>query len=235
VRTVELFLLEGSYQAVEDGVVIELFGRTRDGSALVARYYGFRPYFVVTEPTEEVRARLRADKEVVEFHDITTWVDGHDHPALHVTLHRPWLVPQYRDSYRRRGDETSVLACDIPFVHRFLYDKHLGLAVAFEAEDEPEEVRARYSVANVVRVVTGEGHEIRPAEAFRPPLRILSFDIENAIRERTIFTICGVSEGGGRPPRTFRLHGPDERRILEAFAATVLEVGAVQRLKKRPR
>jgi DNA polymerase I len=223
VRTVELFLLEGSYQAVEDGVVIELFGRTKDGSSLVARYYGFRPYFEITEPTEEVRARLRADKEIIEFHDITTWVDGRERPALHVTLHRPWLVPQYRDNYRRRGDETSVLACDIPFVHRFLYDKHLGLAVAFEAEDEPDEIRARYAVPTVVRVVTTEGHEIRPAEVFRPPLRVLSFDIENAIRERTIFTICGVSEGGDRPPRTFRLHGPEERRILEEFVATVLE------------
>ena len=222
-RTVELFLLEGSYQAVEDGVVIELFGRTKDGSALVARYYGFRPYFEITEPTEEVRSRLKADKEIIEFHDITTWVDGRERPALHVTLHRPWLVPQYRDNYRRRGDEASVLACDIPFVHRFLYDKHLGLAVAFEAEDEPEEIRARYTVPNVVRVVTTDGHDIRPAEVFRPSVRILSFDIENAIKERTIFTICGVSDGGDRPSRKFRIHGPDERHILEEFVATVLE------------
>jgi len=223
VRTVELFLLEGSYQAVEDGVVVELFGRTREGTSLVARYYGFRPYFELTEPTDEVRARLKADPEVVEFHDIPTWVNGRECPALHVTLHRPWLVPQYRDNYRRRGEETSVLACDIPFVHRFLYDKHLGLAVAFEAEDEPDEIRSRYTIPQVVRVVTDEGHDIRPTEPFRPSLRVLSFDIENAIRERTIFTICGVSEGGDRPARTFRLHGPDERKILESFVATVLD------------
>jgi DNA polymerase, archaea type len=222
VRTIELFLLEGSYQAVEDGVVIELFGRTRDGTPIVARYYGFRPYFMVTEPTDEVRARLAADKEIIGVQDTTTWVAGQEKPALRVTLHRPWLVPQYRDQYRRRGDETSVLACDIPFVHRFLYDKHLGLAVAFEAEEEPEEVRARYTVPDVVRVVTDDGHDIRPAEVFRPSLRVLSFDIENAIRERTIFTICGVSEGGGRPRSTFRLHNSDERRLIEEFARTVI-------------
>ena len=222
-RTLELFLLDGSYQAVDDGVVVELFGRTRGGEGVVARYYGFRPYFVITEPTDEVRARLAADKEVVETHDITTWVAGTERPALHVTLHRPWLVPQYRDQYRRRGDENSVLACDIPFVHRFLYDKHLGLSVAFEAEDEPEEVRARYTVPNVVRVVSTDGHDIRPTEVFRPSLRVLSFDIENAIRERTIFTICGVSVGGDRPRRTFRLFGPDEKKILEEFVRTVVE------------
>ncbi|HLM70426.1 MAG TPA: DNA polymerase domain-containing protein [Thermoplasmata archaeon] len=222
-RTVELFLLEGSYHAVDDGVVVELFGRTREGEAIVARYYGFRPYFMITDPTDEVRARLTADKEIIEFRDTKTWVAGSEHPALHVTLHRPWLVPQYRDQYRRRGEETSVLACDIPFVHRFLYDKHLGLGLAFEAEDEPEEVRARYTVPQVVRVVTSDGHDIRPAEVFRPSLRVLSFDIENAIRERTIFTICGVSVGGGRPRRTFRIHNPDERRLLEEFVATIIE------------
>jgi DNA polymerase I len=223
VRTVELFVLEGSYQARDDDVVVELFGRSRDGSALVARYYGFRPYFVVTEPTPEVRERLAKDPEIIEVRDIVTWVGGQDRPALRVTLHRPWLVPQYRDQYRRRGDETSVLACDIPFVHRFLYDHHLGLTVAFEAEDEPEEIRSRYSVSTVVRVVTTDGHDIRPAEPFRPSLRVLSFDIENAIRQRTIFTICGVAEGGGRERKTFRLGGENERGILEDFVRTVID------------
>ena len=221
-RTIELFLLEGSYQAVDDGVVVELFGRTRDGAPIVARYYGFRPYFVITEPTDEVRARLAADKEIISVQDISTWVAGQQKPALRVTLHRPWLVPQYRDQYRRRGDETSVLACDIPFVHRFLYDKHLGLAVAFEAEDEPGEVRARYTVANVVRVVTDSDHDIRTAEVFRPSLRVLSFDVENAIRTRTIFTICGVSEGGGRPRTTFRIHNTEERQLIEEFVKTII-------------
>ena len=221
-RTIELFLLEGSYQAVDDGVVVELFGRTRDGAPIVARYYGFRPYFVITEPTDEVRARLAADKEIISVQDISTWVAGQQKPALRVTLHRPWLVPQYRDQYRRRGDETSVLACDIPFIHRFLYDKHLGLAVAFEAEDEPGEVRARYTVANVVRVVTDSDHDIRTAEVFRPSLRVLSFDVENAIRTRTIFTICGVSEGGGRPRTTFRIHNTEERQLIEEFVKTII-------------
>jgi DNA polymerase, archaea type len=223
VRTIELFLLEGSYQALDDEVVVELFGRTRDGAPLVARYYGFRPYFMIAEPTAEARQRLSADPEIVDVRDTTTWVGGRERPAVRVTLHRPWLVPQYRDQYRRRGDETSVLACDIPFVHRFLYDKHVGLSLAFEAEDEPESIRARYTVPTVVRVVTDDGHDVRPAEPFRPSLRVLSFDIENSIRERTIYTICGVAEGGGRARRTFRIADPNERKILERFVEVILE------------
>jgi len=218
-----MFVLGGSYQAVEDGVVVELFGRTRDGGATVARYYGFRPYFVLVEPTAEMREKLSKDGEIVSVEELTTWVGGKERPALRVTLHRPWLVPQYRDAYRRKEAEPSVLSCDIPFVHRFLYDKHLGLVVAFEAEDEPDDVRARYTIPNVVRVVTTGGQDIRPAEPFRPSLRVLSFDIENAIRERTIFTICGVAEGAGRERRTFRLHNTDEKRILEEFVAVVTE------------
>jgi DNA polymerase, archaea type len=220
VSTVDLFLLEGSYQAVDDGVVVELFGRTREGEAMVARYYDFRPYFVITDPTEEIRSKLRADPEIIALDDLTTWYQGTDRPAIKVTLHRPWLVPQYREQYRRKGDEGSVLACDIPFVHRFLYDKHLGLTLQFEAEDESPEIRSRYTGLRVVRVVTAGG-DIRSAEPFRPSLRILSFDIENAIKERTIFTICGVVEGAGRPRRTFRIGNVSERAILEEFVRVV--------------
>ena len=115
-----------------------------------------------------------------------------------------------------------MLACDIPFVHRFLYDKGIGLTVTFDAEEEPPEVRAQYTVPDVVKVVTSE-RDIRPAEPFRPSLRVLSFDIENAIRARTIFTICGVAEGGGKERRTFRFTDPDERRILEKFVDIIAD------------
>ena len=222
-RSVELFVVGGSYRGEGDGVVVELFGRTRDGGTLVARYYDFRPYFELAEPAPEAKERLEKDPEVVRLDATTRWIDGRDRPALRVTIRKPWLVPEYRERYRRRGDEASVLACDIPFVHRFLYDKHLGLCVAFDAEDEPAEVRERYSVPEVVRVLTTDGRDIRPVEPFRPALRTLSFDIENAIRERTIFTICGVADGGGRPRRTFRFGSGGEKAILEEFARFLVE------------
>ncbi len=220
--TFDLFFLEGSYQTVDDQVVVELFGRTRDGEPMVARYYGFRPYFELTDPTDAIREKLRADPEIIGFEEITTWYAGREHPALKVTLHRPFLVPEYREKFRRKPEEGAVLACDIPFVHRFLYDKHLGLTLQFEAEDEPDEIRQRYTVARVVRIVP-EPRDIRPAEPFRPSLRVLSFDIENAIRERTIYTICGVVEGGQLPRREFQIGKKPEREILEEFVRVVRE------------
>ncbi len=218
---VELFVLDGSYQTADDGVVVELYGRTRDGEAIVARYYGFRPYFILAEPSAEAITRLKSDSEIVEVRDTTIWLGGRERPAAHVTLKHPFLVPQYRDQYRAPGDEPNVLSCDIPFVHRFLYDKQLGLTVAFEADDEPEPVRARYGGMRAVRVLHDESRDIHAAPPFRPDLRVLSFDIENAIRERTIFCICGVSEGGGRERSTFRLWGNSEREILDAFCREI--------------
>jgi DNA polymerase I len=221
----ELFLLGGSYQRVGDEPVIELFGRSRSGAPVVARYEGFRPYFLLTEPTAETLTRLRADPQIVSLTDETTWVGGADHPATRVTLRSPWLVPEYRERYRKPNEEASVLACDIPFFHRFLYDKGLSLAIAFEGEPVPEEVRRHYSVATVVRVVPSPsgGPDIRPIEPFRPALTTLAFDIENSIRSRTIFTICGVVARADGTRGTFRFGGPDERKILEEFVRVVRE------------
>ena len=218
---VDLFVLSGTYRGVDDGVVVELYGRTRAGEPMVARYYGFRPYFVLKDPTPEERERLGADPQVKGLADETVWVAGHDHPALRVTVTFPWTVPEYRERYRRSGDEAGVLSCDIPFLHRFLYDKGIGLTVSFEAEEEPEPVRALYTVPRVVRVVTEGGRDIGPCEPFRPPFTILAFDIENAIRERTIFTICGVVQRADGTRGTFQIADESERAILERFVETV--------------
>jgi DNA polymerase I len=225
VTAYELFLLGGSYVRSGDDPVLELFGRTRDGRAMVTRYEGFRPYFLLVEPTAETLQRLKADRQIVEVREIRTWVAGTERAAVHVTLHSPWLVPEYRERYRKGGDEASVLACDIPFVHRFLYDLGLGLTIGFEAEPVPEEVGRRYSVATVVRIVRDPegGPDLRQVEAFRPALTTLSFDIENSIRTRTIFTICGVVRRSDGTRGTFRFGGPDERRILEEFLRIVRE------------
>jgi DNA polymerase, archaea type len=224
VTIVELFLLGGSYRNLEDReVVLELYGRSREGEAMVARYYGFQPYFDLVEPTDEVRARLAADQEVVKLAEDTVWIDGRERTRVRVTIRLPFKVPEFRERYRG-SEEHSVLAADIPFVHRFLYDKGLGLTVRFEAEEEAPEVAALYTVPRVVRVIRGEGKDIAPAEPFRPPLTTLAFDIENAIRARTIFTICGVVHHGDGRRTTFRLRDPEERAILRGFAEVIRTV-----------
>jgi DNA polymerase, archaea type len=221
VETLDLFLLGGSYKAQGDGVVVELYGKSRSGESVVARYYGFRPYFEISEPTAQERERLTHEPDVLETIETTRWIRGEDRPALQVVVKFPWTVPNFRERYQKPGVEGSVLACDIPFVHRFLYDKHVGLTLRCEVEDEPAEVRAQYTTQRVVRVVTEGGRDLVNADPFRPPLTYLSFDIENAIRERTIFTICGVVRRESRE-EGFRFEG-DEKEILTRFLEKVCE------------
>ncbi len=219
-ETFELFLLGGTYVSVGDQeVALELYGRSRNGEAIVARYYGFRPYFDLVEPSPETRERLKNDPEKFELQERTTFLDGAEHAVVRVYARLPFRVPEYRERYKGPG-EHSVLAADIPFFHRFLYDKGLGLTVRFDAEPESAEAEERYTGARVVRVVREAGKDIAPAEPFRPALTTLSFDIENAIRERTIFTICGVVHRADGERRTFRLHGK-ESEILARFAETI--------------
>ncbi|MCI4322792.1 MAG: DNA polymerase II [Thermoplasmata archaeon] len=229
---IELFLLGGSYRGLPDpgSVLVELYGKDRAGTPVVVLVEKFRPYFQLLEPSAEVRARLRQEPEVVETQETERWVEGRMRPVLTVTVKFPWKVPDFRERYRRPGDELSVLACDIPFVHRYLYDRHLGLTVRCQVEDAPPEVRALYSVDRVVRLVDdGTAAPISAAEPFRPPLTYLSFDIENAIRDRTIFTICGVAatfedgdESVGTNRRSFQLQG-SEAEILTQFVQKVQE------------
>jgi DNA polymerase, archaea type len=221
VEDLELFLVGGAYRTFGDGVVVELFGRTRSGESVVARYYGFRPYFIICEPTEEQRKRLQTESDVISTDELTLWVEGKERPSLKVTVRGPWTVPDFRNRYRRPDEPWSVLSSDIPFVHRFLYDKGVGLTMRFQAEPESPEVAATYSVGRVVRVVTSN-RDVEATEPFRPPLTVLSFDIENAIRARTIFTICGTVHRGGQEVASFRIgQNVSEAEMLTAFGEKV--------------
>ncbi|MDE1836061.1 MAG: DNA polymerase II [Euryarchaeota archaeon] len=216
----ELFLLGGSYRHHPDGdsVVVELFGRTKDGRSVTARCYDHRPWFMLVEPDPAVREALSHDPEVLKLEDLKVFYRGAERDTLRVTIKFPWKVPDYRRRFAKPGEDEGVLACDIPFAHRFLYDRDLGLTVAFDAEPEPEAARRGYTTQEVVRVQGA----ISPCDTFRPPLTYLSFDIENSLKDRTIFCLCGVVQRGDGELRGFRLQGA-ERGILEGFFAKVQE------------
>ncbi len=214
----ELFLLGGSYRQHPDGgsVVVELFGRTREGRSVTARCYDHRPWFMLVEPDARAREALSHDDDVLELQDQKVFYRGAERDALRVTIRFPWKVPDYRRRYAHQEGDEGVLACDIPFAHRFLYDRGLGLTVGFEAEPEPEGVRGLYTTDEVVHV---QG-SIEPCPPFRPPLTYLSFDIENSIKDRQIYCLCGVVQKGDGPTQGFRLQG-EERSILEGLASTI--------------
>ena len=60
----ELRLLTASYRKMpdRDEVMVELYGKTRDGRSIVVRNFGFKPYFHVIEPRPDLLARLKQNQ-----------------------------------------------------------------------------------------------------------------------------------------------------------------------------
>ena len=211
-------LLSSTYSAEGDGVVVELYGKTREGQSIVIRHRGFRPYFHMLDPPEMTRKALERDPEVVELKDVQLWNGDAMDRFLKVTIKYPWKVPQYRERYRQG---TEFFAADIPFGQRFVYDKDLAACVRVTGKEAPEADRSRYTVKLVV-----DAEKYEDCQPFHPPLKILSFDIENSIKKETfgrIFTICIAIRDLPDPELRTKCLTGSEVQMLQAFEATILE------------
>ncbi len=203
-------ILVASYRRKD--VAVELFGRTEDGRSVTALYFGFQPYFDIVEPNKACLDLYEADDEFVRFEDKKLWVDGEDKEVKRIFVKSPWLVPQLRE---KCGRKFRVMAADIPFHHRFIYDKDLGSCVEIEGEELPEE-KKRFTTDVVIRI-----NDIRNVPEFNPPLKILSFDIENAIQTENSETygeifVIGYSIYDGSKTEKGALTGSEEE-ILWGF------------------
>ena len=193
--------------------VIQLFGRTREGKSIAVEYSGFKPYFFVVAPPQALRGAFARDKQVVSFEDVTLEVEGRLTPCARVTLRQPWKTPEYREKARKFG--STPLEADIPFQHRFIYDMDLGAAV--RVVGTPADPAGRYTTELFV-----VAERFEPCDPFRPALRILSFDIENSIRDGHIFCI-GVAYREDGEIKTRILTG-NEKEIIERFVKLIWEL-----------
>ena len=193
--------------------VIQLFGRTREGKSIAIEYSGFKPYFFVVAPPQALRGAFARDKQVVSIEDVTLEVEGRPTPCARVTLRQPWKTPEYREKARKFG--STPLEADIPFQHRFIYDMDLGAAV--RVVGTPADPAGRYTTELFV-----VAERFEPCDPFRPALRILSFDIENSIRDGHIFCI-GVAYREDGEIKTRILTG-NEKEIIERFVKLIWEL-----------
>jgi DNA polymerase I len=191
--------------------VIELFGRTRDGRSVVVEHSGFHPYFYCLEPPQSLVGALERDPEVVRVEPCTLFHGGKDVPAAKVVLHHPWRTPEYRERCRKYGSEP--MAADIPFQLRFIYDMDLGACFRVRGE----EIAGKYTTDLVVRA---EGFE--DCDPFNPPLKILSFDIENTMEDSKLLCLGWVVRDLDGATREGCFSG-SEKAILEGFANLVAE------------
>ncbi len=206
-------ILVASYRRSD--VAMELYGRTDDGKSVTALYFGFQPYFDLVSPTEACLQKYRIDEQYVREEEKRLWVSGSDQRVIRVYVKSPWLVPQLRE----KCQDVQVLAADIPFHHRFIYDMDLGSCVEIEGQEMPDE-RQNYTTDYVLRI-----ENIRNIPEFNPPLKIMSFDIENAIQKGPdeeygqIFVI-GYSLTDGKTTEKGAVSGK-ERDLLRDFVKLV--------------
>jgi DNA polymerase I len=207
--TWDVRLLTASYD--RDPVTVELFGKTKEGKSITIRYEGFKPYFYAVEPPEGLLGQLRKDAEVLKIEPKELLYENQPTQCSKITLTHPWKTPEYRDRCRA-GGARQVLAADIPFAHRFVYDMDLASCVRVKGE----EIKKDRTTDLVVRA-----EDFEDIEPFHPELKILSFDIENSIKDGHLYVI-GVSIRDGGELRQVRLDGT-EKEMIENFEKLIRE------------
>ncbi|MCK4757662.1 MAG: DNA polymerase II [Thermoplasmata archaeon] len=196
-------LLAASYSRKDD-VVLELFGRTDTGKSVTVLYKGFKPYFFLVEPPSGVLAGLKSDDIVLDVEEVELFHKGVMRRCAKVTIRYPWMVPDYRKKY---GPPT-VLAADIPFHHRFIYDMDLGSCFKVTG--------SKVGGWGYTTDLVVEASEFGTIEAFKPDLKILSFDIENSIATREIYTICySIASGDENNVTNYGLEGSEKDMIRD--------------------
>ncbi|MGA1848173.1 MAG: 3'-5' exonuclease, partial [Thermoplasmatota archaeon] len=180
----KMLVVSGHYRKVDDGVVIELFGRTEQGRSAAVMVKGFDPYFYIVEPRDGVEDELRSDPMIKSLEPRDLWYEGKERPCLKVTITYPFEVPKYRKRWQERG--YSILAADIPFIFRYFYDLDLGVYLEVEGSEIED---GSYS-ADIVM----EASKVFRTDPFKVGLKVLSFDIENSIQTGELYMI-GYSVG----------------------------------------
>ncbi len=208
---VEIRLISASYTREEEGVVVELFAKTRDGKSVAARYHGFKPYFYLVEPPESLLEKLSKDPEIYGIEEVELWHRGKMRKCVKVILHSPWKTPSYR---KMASEFCEVLAADIPFHQRFIYDLDLNSCVRIKGNLILSD---KYSTDMVIEI-----DDIENIEDFKPPLKILSFDIENSMTDGHIFVIGVAIWDGGKIKKEYIVG--DEVDILKKFVDLIWRV-----------
>lgn len=221
-------LLSVSYRReTGNDLAIEMYGKTSEGESITARYVGFEPYFHLVEPDRASIKELEADPNVRRVETIQLFYNGEWKDAARVVVTFPWLVPDFRKKLKERFE---VLAADIPFHHRFIYDMDMGACVRIHGNRS----EGAHTTDLVVEVDVVDGpHPQDPKrrvrrphfeniEPFNPQLKVLAFDIETSIKHGNIYTICYTIMDDGELRSGDPIHG-EEREIIESFGQVIAD------------
>ncbi len=175
--------ISASYTVENDMAVVEIYGRTADGRSITVRNKDFQPYFFIVEPKDDVIEEIERHEEYVGSKWVKLGVPTPEElvekKCLRVTIRHPWKVPEFRNRYKRNFE---ILASDIPFAKRFIYDNDIDSSFRVHGKEVEMD---KYTTQIVV-----EAESFDKIEPIKPPLKVLSFDIENSIETGEIYTIA---------------------------------------------
>jgi DNA polymerase I len=218
----DIRLIGASYSNSEGDLAIHLYGRTQDGKSVAVKYVGFEPYFYFIEPTskeslDSIVYMLGEDDRVRRVEStIELLYKGEMKKCRKVVATFPWLVPDVRKRIMEAG--TVVLAADIPFHFRFMYDMKLGSCIRVTGEEFQDD---RYKTD--VAVKADKPDQLENIKDFHPELTILSFDVETSLKEPKIYCLCCVVKKGKElDSRQFEGDG-DEKKMIQDFARFIEE------------
>ena len=207
-------VINGTYSMEENGVRIDLFGRTKNGDSITLRYRGFNPYFYIVSPDGNIIEEIKRDSEVVRSSHMMLYVDNVKRDCLRVEIKRPFMVPDFKKRYQRKF---KILAADIPFIQRFYYDMNLGSALDVRGEV----ITSKSILMDYTTDIVLDVKDIKYGHSFKTDLKILSFDIENSLKTGRIFCVCCAIKKGDEAIYFEVLQG-DEIDILTGFARLVM-------------
>ncbi|MEM3039060.1 MAG: hypothetical protein QXE45_06680, partial [Thermoplasmata archaeon] len=81
-------------------LILQIYGKTKDGKSITAIHKNFRPYFYVVEPNEQIIEMLEADAEnvkEVEKEPTMLFLGGKNVSCRKVVTTFPFVVPQVRE------------------------------------------------------------------------------------------------------------------------------------------
>lgn len=208
-ETWDVRLLSASYIQNNEDISVELFGKTREGKSITVLAHGFRPYFFIVNPTPAVEEKLKKDREVISTEHDSLLFRGEYQDVLKVTIMYPYKVPEYRNNARNEG--FKILSTDIPFHLRYIYDMDLGACLRVNGKEIP-------GIYTTDLIVDMENYE--DLEPFTPPMRVMSFDLENSIEHDYIYCICAVISENNVVKECEPITG-SEKDIITKFAELI--------------
>jgi len=199
-------LINGNYIVENNAPVIYLYGKTRECKTIVIRYEGFKPYFFVCGDAQKIKSELEKDIRITEVEKDELVVNGSNEECARITVKIPRDVPNYREKFRSLG--YKVFASDIVFVYRFIYSMNLSSCVKVIGEELPKDGKTTSDIFVKAK-------KFEECDLFNPQLKILSFDIENSVKDARLFVIgCVIRDG--EELRKEALIG-DEKKMIEDF------------------